>query len=181
MATPSTRKVTETTFVPVGTLGVAVSTTMRFTMAAVGVTVMEAVVGVVVVVPVPVVVVPVPVVVVPVPVVVVPVPVVVVPVPVVVVVVVPVPVVVAVVTVPVVLAMAVAAGVVVPLVPPQPATTADNAVMTDRTMALEQFCLKVSYIADSPCKAIGPASLEYLRRRIAFRQTNRMCTPASGK
>ena len=62
-----------------------------------------------------------------------------------------------------------------------PATTADNAVMTDRTMALEQFCLKVSYIADSPCKAIGPASLEYLRRRIAFRQTNRMCTPASGK
>src|SRR6202045_4056061 len=45
METPSTRNVTATTVTPMGVLGVAVSTTMRFTMAPGAVSVIEEVVG----------------------------------------------------------------------------------------------------------------------------------------
>jgi hypothetical protein len=51
--------------------------------------------------------------------------------------------------------LAAVAGVVV--LPPQPARTADSALMTNRTIGREQISLKVSYIEDSPCKAIRPA------------------------
>jgi hypothetical protein len=54
-------------------------------------------------------------------------------------------------------AVAAAAGVVVTLLPPQPARPADSALVTNRIIGREQISLKTSYIAFSPCKAIGPA------------------------
>jgi hypothetical protein len=53
--------------------------------------------------------------------------------------------------------VAAAAGVVMPLPPPQPARPADSALVTNRIIGREQISLKTSYIAVSPCKAIGPA------------------------
>ena len=140
MATPSTRKVTVWTVTPVGVLGVAVSTTMRFTVAPGDVTVIDEVVtaaaggvtGVVGVVAGGVVV------------------------PVVLVVVDEEPELLVVLVEGVVAAAMAAAGVVA-LLPPQPARFADSAVMTSRTIGREQVSLKASYIADSPCKVIGPA------------------------
>jgi hypothetical protein len=136
METPSTRNVTATTVTPMGVLGVAVSTTMRFTMAPGAVSVIEEVVGGVVVGGVVVGGVVVGGVVVGG---------VVVGGVVVVVVVEPV-------VVLIVLAggtVAAAAGVVVVLVPPQPAKPADSALVTNRIIGREQISLKTSYIAVS--------------------------------
>jgi hypothetical protein len=151
METPSTRNVTATTVTPMGVLGVAVSTTMRFTMAPGAVSVIEEVVGGVVVGGVVVGGVVVGGVVVGGVVVggVVVGGVVVGGVVVggVVVVVVVEPVVVL-----IVLAggtVAAAAGVVVVLVPPQPAKPADSALVTNRIIGREQISLKTSYIAVS--------------------------------
>jgi hypothetical protein len=136
METPSTRNVTATTVTPMGVLGVAVSTTMRFTMAPGAVSVIEEVVGGVVVGGVVVGGVVVGGVVVGG---------VVVGGVVVVVVVEPV-------VVLIVLAggtVAAAAGVVVVVVPPQPAKPADSALVTNRIIGREQISLKTSYIAVS--------------------------------
>lgn len=58
-----------------------------------------------------------------------------------------------------------AAGVAVS--PPQPARPTDAPVMTNRSIGREQISLNVSYISNSPSKAIGPASLECHGHRIA--------------
>jgi hypothetical protein len=141
METRSTRNVTATTVTPMGVLGVAVSTTMRFTMAPGAVSVIEEVVGGVVVGGVVVGGVVVGGVVVG---------------GVVVGGVVVGGVVVVVVVEPVVVLIVLAggtvaatAGVVVVLVPPQPAKPADSALVTNRIIGREQISLKTSYIAVS--------------------------------
>ena len=57
-----------------------------------------------------------------------------------------------------VLSFVAAAGVVV-VSAPQPARPADSPVMTNRIIGREQISLNVSYISNSPSKAIGPASI----------------------